>query len=614
MPSYSPVKFTEVESKQGFWAQRQQVNRRNTIPAIYNQLKKTGRLAAFKLKAPRGCHIFWDSDVAKWLEAACYSLARHPDPKLASLVEKTVDLVLSAQQKDGYLNTYFIAKEPKMRWKNLRDNHELYCAGHLMEAAAAHFQTTGNRRFVEAMARLADHISSRFGREKGKKRGYCGHEEIELALVKLYRATGEKRFLELSRYFLEERGHKPNYFDQEARARGEDPSTFWAKAEYYQANIPVRQQKKPTGHAVRAMYLYCGMTDLFNETGDKTLLSTLKRLWEHLTQRLMYVTGGIGSSSQNEGFTFDFDLPNENAYAETCATIGLVLWNHRLLQEECDSRYADVLELALYNGVLSGVSLDGKKFFYVNPLSSTGQHHRQDWFGCACCPPNVARAIEFLGEFIYSQSQQEAVVHLFADSTARLEVGGQQVILTQKTNYPWQGKVDITVQPDWPARFTLKIRKPGWSHEARVLLNGKNIKPKMERGYLAIDRKWEPGDKVSLDFPMTVERVYADPRVKSDIGRVALMRGPLVYCLEQADNGPDLETLTIPRKAKIKAVSGAGMVALQGEAIREYSGSGELYRREPGHNRTVRFKAVPYFSWDNRKGGEMIVWVRRENG
>ncbi|MDH7568643.1 MAG: glycoside hydrolase family 127 protein [Armatimonadota bacterium] len=623
----TPLPFTQVRIDDRFWSPRLRVNREKTLAHQYQQCKETGRIDAFRLDWRPGRepvpHIFWDSDVAKWVEAASYTLALHPDPHLENLLDEVVALIASAQQPDGYLNVHFTVVEPEKRWTNLRDWHELYCAGHLMEAAVAHYQATGKRTLLNALCRYADYIGTVFGTGPGQKRGYPGHEEIELALVKLFRVTGERRYLELSRYFVEERGRQPHYFDQEARARGEDPARFHGRDyRYNQSHLPVREQTEVVGHAVRAMYLYCAMADLAGELNDPTLLRACERLWESVTGRRMYVTGGIGSARANEGFTFDYDLPNESAYAETCAAIGLVFWAHRLLQLTADARYADVMERALYNGVLSGVSLDGERFFYVNPLASVGDHHRQPWFGCACCPPNVARLLASLGHYIYSRRDDDVAVHLYIQSSAQLTVGGGAATLTQSTEYPWEGRVCLAWRLERPARFAMLLRIPGWCREARLWVNGSAIplKDVVERGYARVAREWRDGDRVELDLPMRPERIYAHPAVRQNVGRVALQRGPLVYCLEEADHPVSVHRLLLPRNAPVKArfdnsVLG-GVVLLEGEgvALRENGWEGALYRATPPDASPCLLTAVPYFAWDNRAPGTMTVWIPEPTG
>jgi len=629
-----PVPLPRARITGGFWGERMEVNRTATIPAVYEHLKKTGRIDAFKLRwrpgMPDKPHVFWDSDVAKWVEAAAYSLIAHPEPGLRRRMDHVARLIAGAQQPDGYLNTHFTVVEPERRWTSLRDAHELYCAGHIIEAAVAHHLATRKPTLLDAARRCADYIGCVFGRGKGKLRGYPGHEEIELALVKLYRATGEERYLRLSEYFLNERGRRPHYFNREAKARGEDPRADRAGTyDYCQAHLPVREQKTAEGHAVRAMYLYCAMADLAAETGDRTLLAACKRLWRNLTERRMYVTGGVGSSSHGERFTCDYDLPNEAAYAETCAAIGLVFWAHRMLQLTADGRYADVMERALYNGVLSGVSLDGKRFFYTNPLALHPQFarfaqphvltQRADWFGCACCPPNITRLIASLPQYVWSEGRDAVHVHLFAEGTAEAHVRNQTVTISQATDYPWDGRVRIGVRPERAAKFTLAVRIPGWCRNARLAINGEAVplEPIVASGYARIRRLWHPDDTLALDMPMPVERVHAHPKVGSCAGRVALQRGPVVYCLEEADNGGDLNDVVLPPDAPLRAAHEAnllgGVTILSGRARRRRPGrGGPLYSREGLATEPEPVTAVPYYAWANRRPGEMLVWIREE--
>ncbi len=638
-PVMKAVPLSRVKVQGHFWGQWQEVIRTVTIPISYQRLKETGHIDAFRLKwklgTPNPPHVFWDSDVAKWVETAAFTLVTHPDAKLKQLVNETAELIASAQQRNGYLNTHFTVVEPDKRWINLRDNHELYCAGHLMEAAVAHYFATDNDILLTAIQKYADYIDSVFGLEEGKMRGYCGHEEIELALVKLYRLTAEKRYLQLAKYFIEQRGQIPDYFEDEARRRGESPKGYGdiiamargnacqpaapGSPMYYQNHLPVREQDEVVGHAVRALYLLSGMADVARETQDAKLFAACQRLWADVCERKMYVTGGLGPSHVNEGFTCAYDLPNETAYAETCAAVALIFFNHRMLQLDLDGRYADVAEQALFNGALSGISLDGTKFFYENPLAvlrPAKLRTRQDWFGCACCPNNISRLIASLGIYLYSEAQDGAAVHLYGTSEVLLTIGGQSVTLVQETNYPWDGKVVITMEPGHPAEFSLSLRWPGWCHAGTINVKGAKVPVKPEKGYVTIKRKWQEGDAVELNFEMPVRRVYAHPQVKADIGRVALARGPIIYCLEEEDNNPDLDALYLPRNAIFKyefegdVLGGVGIITSEALKYDIADAPNVLYRDDAGNFKKVTIRAVPYFAWANRQPGEMLVWLR----
>lgn len=634
----NPVPLQNVHLEGGFWGPRQEINRTVTLPIEYQQCKETGRIDVVKLSwkpgDPNPPHPFWDSDLAKWIEAVGYSLSLHPDPALEELVDAVIDDMAAAQQPDGYLNSYFTLVEPQNRWANLRDMHELYCAGHLIEGAIAYYLATGKRKLLDVMCRYADYIATVFGPGDGQKRGYPGHEELELALVKLYRVTGEERYLDLARFFIDERGTQPHYFDIEARERGDDP-TAWnhGRYEYNQSHLPVREQTTAKGHAVRAMYLYSGMADVAAETGDETLLAACERLWDNVTTRRMYITGGIGSASHGERFTYDYDLPNDTAYAETCAAIGLVFWAHRMVQLTGEARYADALERALYNGVLSGISLDGKRFFYANPLEVDPQAYtyradifgrsaltaeRQEWFGCACCPPNIARLLASLGDYVYSSGSGALYLHLYAAGKADLEIDGRPVTVRQETNYPWDGEIRIVVAPEAEQSFALCLRIPAWARSAEVRVNGQtvDIAPRMDRGYARIERVWHNGDVVELSLPMPVERIEAHPAVRVNAGRVALQRGPLVYCLEEVDNGANLPDIVLPKDASLNTEYDenllGGIVVIKAEGLRRPTDNwtNALYRPVESDAVPVSLTAVPYYAWGNRGPGEMLVWIR----
>ena len=623
-----PLALTDVKIGPGFWAKRCAANRRATIPHIYRMLDDTGRIEALKLEWRPGWsrrpHPFYDSDVAKWLEAASYSLATHPDPALRKQVDEVIALLRRAQQSDGYLNSHVTQVDPERRWTNLRDMHELYCAGHLMEAGAAHFQATGDRSLLGVVCRYADYIDSVFG--PGGRRGYPGHEEIELALVKLYRATGNQRYLTLAGHFVDARGEPPAFFDAEARARGEDARAGRRPNEYYQAHEPVRRQRVVVGHAVRAMYLYSAMADLAGETNDADLLGACERLWNNLTQRRMYITGGVGPTAANEGFNGDYNLPNDTAYAETCAAVGVVLWAQRMLNLSADARYADVMERALYNSVLSGISLDGRKFFYENPLAQypavTASRHggpgRQEFFVCACCPPNVARLIASIGGYAYSVGPKAVFVHLYVAGRATAEIAGRQITLTQQTDYPWGGQVRLTVKTDRAARFKLNLRIPSWCRKHTIKVNNSTVRAKAVKGYAAVSREWNDGDVVALALAMPVERVEANPRVPHNVGKVAIQRGPIVYCLEDADNAAAVHTILLPERARLSArfearlLGGVTVVEGRAVALSPARWGARLYRSAAkAATRPVRIRAIPYCFWANRRQGAMTVWLPR---
>ena len=625
-----PASLRSVRFTDGFWAQRQQILRQRTLPSQYEKLVETNRLNGLDPTWRPGDrtsrHIFWDSDIAKWTEAASCSLATHPDTQLEQQLSDVVDRLLALQGEDGYLNSWFQIVAPDERWSNLRDCHELYCAGHLMEAAVAHHEATGEDRFLRAMERYADYIADIFGREEGQKRGYPGHEETELALVRLAQATGNGRYLELARYFVDERGaSEPHYYDVEALARGEDPAKWrWQTPipyDYSQADRPVRELERATGHAVRAMYLYSGMTDLVARGADEALGLAVDRLWHNVVHTQMYVSGSVGASGEGEKFTNSYDLPSATSYCETCAAIGLVFWARRMADLYGIAEYADVMERALYNGVLCGLSLDGQRYFYVNPLASAGGHHRQDWFGCACCPPNVARLLASLGEYAYAEGD-EAWVHLYAAGEAELEAGTTRLRLRIETDYPWSGQVRIEVSPDREAEAALNLRIPGWCSNAVLRVNGKTEEGPLHEGrsgngYACLRRVWQEGDVVELDLDMPVERVYAHPEVRMAAGHVCLQRGPVVYCVEQVDNDTiPLERLGLPRDANLHAIHEpallGGVTVIEATGTRLDTGdwrNEQLYRTQPPRRESCAIRAIPYAMWDHREPGQMLVWL-----
>ncbi|WP_078394383.1 glycoside hydrolase family 127 protein [Shouchella patagoniensis] len=598
--------------------------------AVPSHAIKNFRIAAGEEDGEFQGFVFQDSDVAKWIEAVAYTLAERPDKALESSCDELIRLIGKAQQPDGYLNTYYTIKAPGKRWTNLRDNHELYVAGHFIEAAVAYYEVTGKTSLLDAMCKFADYIAQVFGSKQGQLQGYDGHQEIELALLKLYRVTNVERYLRLSQFFIEARGKQPHFFDKEAKNRGEKEG-FWFNNSYRysQSHIPVREQQTAVGHAVRAVYMYTAMTDLAMETRDESLAETCRTLWNNVVNRQMYVTAGVGSAEYGEAFSFDYDLPNDLAYTETCASIGLVFWAKKMLELEADSRYADVMERALYNGTISGMELDGTKFFYVNPLEvwPKAAHHRHDlkhvkpnrqpWFGCACCPPNIARLIAAIGSYIYSATERTGYVHLYIGSETSLDIGGQLVELVQRSHFPWKGDVHIDVNVEKNALFTLSFRVPGWARNYQITVNGEKVVARIEKGYASIEREWQSGDQIKLSFPMEVERIHAHPKARANAGKVALQYGPIVYCVEEVDNGGGIHRLAVKTSEAIEASYQEnilyGVNILTGKALRlEDPVEEQLYvREEEIESYEVPFTAIPYYAWANRGEGEMAVWLRK---
>lgn len=625
-----PVDHSSVSFDGGFWKSWSDTVRDVTIPTQHKRLEEEGFLEVLDFDKPAGplarpiqpsglsMQHFFDSDFGKWIEAASYTLKKHPNPDVEAKIDAIVDKLEQGQMADGYLNSWFIRREPQNRWTNLRDLHEMYSMGHLLEGAVAYFEATGKRKFLDAMIRAVDHIADTFGTEPGKLRGYDAHEEIELALVKLYRVTKDPRHLKLATYFVDERGQMPSYYDEEARKRGDDPAKYvYQTYAYSQAHMPVREQTQVVGHAVRAMYLFSAMADLAYENDDQSLKDACDSLFDNLTGRQLYVTGGLGPSASNEGFTREYDLPNETAYAETCAAVALGFWSHRMAQIDLDSKFTDALETVLFNGALSGISRDGEHYFYENALESHGQHRRWKWHYCPCCPTNIARFIASLGQYFYSANEDTLAVHLYGENSSELTIGDSFLRLRQQTAYPWDGDIKLSIGLSATSTFTLKLRLPGWCRSSKVSINGESvdITSSIEKGYVSISRAWKDGDEIRLSFDMPVERLYANPAVGEDAGRVALRRGPVVYCVEQADLGSEPQQLRLTPQASITSRFDAdflgGATVLEGDALEADTSSWKatLYRTAPAELKNRSFKAIPYHLWANRDEGAMQVWL-----
>lgn len=589
------------------------------------------KVAAGMEQGEFGGMCFQDSDVAKWLEGVAYYLETNPDPALEKTADEAIEIIGKAQQEDGYLNTYFTLAEPGKRWSSLRDRHELYCAGHFIEAAVAYYNATGKDRLLKIICRYVDLICDTFGEEEGKIPGYPGHPEIELALVKLYHVTGERRYLDLAKFFVDERGKEPLYFDIEKNRPGYtsafDPRIF--NHTYYQVHAPVREQDTAEGHAVRNTYLFTGVADVAYETGDESLLKACETVFDNIVQKRMYLTGSIGSAAAGERFSADYDLPNHSNYSESCASVALAMFAKRMLEIKRDAKYADVMENALYNTVLAGISLEGNRFFYVNPLEvvpeiadkSTDLEHvkteRQKWFGCACCPPNIIRTLASMGQYLYSADDDNLFVNLYVSNEAACKIGERDVTVAVKTRYPYDSGVEIRVKTDSDAPFTLALRLPGHAFLNRIVVDGAPAHEVLEKGYIKLKRNWKGESVVQILFDLPVQRIYANPKVRADIGKVALVKGPAVYCLEEADNGENLGAFELPDDAVLREeydetlFGGTMTITAEGFKVAD-DGDSSLYRVTPPRKERAEMKFIPYCYWNNRGKGEMLVWIRRE--
>lgn len=635
------INFSDVEIDDKFWSPWIETNREVTLGYQYDQLEETGTLENFRrVSAGKsgGFQGMWfqDSDAYKWIEGASYVLANHDDEELQSNVGEVIDLIAAAQEEDGYLDTYFSLMEPDNRWTNLHMMHELYCAGHLIEAAVAHHCATDDNSLLDVATALADHVDRVFGDEV---EGVPGHEEIELALIRLYRVTGEDRYLDRAKYFVDLRGtdddrlawelSHPNdiggheYDDGTLVPEVGDTGNVYLDEEdgeydgqYAQAHRPLREQEKVEGHSVRAMYLFTAAADLAIEMGDASLVGPLERLWKNMTTKRMYITGGIGPEHYHEGFTVDYDLRNEG-YAETCAAVGSIFWNRRMFELTGEAKYADLIERTLYNGFLSGVSADGTAFFYENPLESGGDHHRKGWFTPACCPPNVARLLASLGGYIYARDDDGVYVNQYVSSTVTTDIDGTEATLTQESSLPWDGSIDLIVDASGAHELSVFLRIPEWAQDVEVEVNG-NAVTTGEGSYIELRRKWND-DEVTVSFRQSVERMVAHPNVTADTGRMALTRGPLIYCAEDVDNQRPVHQYTVSVDADFETsrddlLNGleTEIVTLDGPAhiptLDDWEG--QLY--QPAGETDIEettLTAVPYFVWDNRESGAMQVWL-----
>lgn len=580
------IDFSHVKINDNFWSPRLSKHVSATLPVCIDQIEnQTGRIRNFENAAKgEGEHsgiFFDDSDVYKALEGMAYSLINNPDPELEKKADEWIDKFATAQQPDGYINTFYTLTGLDKRWTNM-DKHEMYCAGHMIEAGVAYYQATGKRKLLDVCIRMTDHMMSQFG--PGKRHWVPGHEEIELALVKLYQTTQEQKYLDFAYWLLEERGHGHGTMGDEGK---------WDPV-YYQDIVPVRQLTDISGHAVRCMYLYCGMADVAALKNDTGYIAAIDRLWDDVVHRNMYITGGIGSSRDNEGFTEDYDLPNLDAYCETCASVGMVLWNQRMNQLTGDSKYIDILERSLYNGALAGISLGGDRFFYVNPLESKGDHHRQEWYGCACCPSQLSRFLPSIGNYIYASSDDALWVNLYIGNTGQIRIGETDILLTQETDYPWDGSVKLTISTSQPLEKEIRLRIPNWCKTYDLSINGKRINVSEEKGY-AVIKDWKSQDVIALDMDMPVEIVAADPHVKENFGKRAIQRGPLVYCMEEIDNPEYFDQIQLSPSTTFQTAFVSDIL------------NGIKTIKTNGRAQSATF--IPYYAWDNRKAGKMRVWI-----
>jgi len=609
------VAFTDVVIADEFWAPRMETNRKVTVPYDFKKCEETGRIDNFAkasglLEGKFEGIYFNDSDLYKVIEGAAYSLKSHPDPELEKYVDGVIEKIAEAQWEDGYLYTFYSLPErqPEKRWADVRNKHELYCAGHFFEGAVAYYQATGKRKILDVAIRLADYIDSVFGPDK--KHDVPGHEEIEMGLVKLYRVTGDEKYLKLAKFFIDERG------------QSERREIY---GDYCQDHKPVIEQDAAVGHAVRAGYLYSGMADVAALTGDNGYVEALERIWWDVVSKKLYITGGVGARRGGESFGEDYELPNKTAYCETCAAIANAMWNHRMFLLGGDAKYIDVLERVIYNGFLSGISLSGDEFFYPNPLASDGDYERSPWFGCACCPTNIVRFMPSLPGYAYAQQGNVLYVNLFIGGSATIKMANNTVRLEQKTRYPWDGQVKLTVEPERSKEFTICVRIPGWaqnepvpsdlyrflnesSENVTLKVNGKSLDLNIDKGFASISRRWEKGDCIELNVPMPIRRVVSHDNIKDNAGRIAVQRGPVVYCFEGVDNPQGVAKLALQANARLRTEYHGDLLG----GIVTVKGQGRIQQPQQESKmvlNSIEVVAIPYYAWAHRGKSEMAVWL-----
>lgn len=597
------------------------------LPSDKSNAIENLKIAAGKSEGEHYGWRFQDTDVYKWLEAVAYSLKHESDNELETLADTVVDLIGQAQEQDGYLNTYYQLKAPHLKFKRLFESHEHYCAGHLIEAAVAYYEITGKEKLLQIACKFADCIDQHFGPEEGKIQGADGHQELELALVKLYNCTKEEKYLKLSEYFLTIRGQDPEFYQKQLLENIESGDSQGApphiNPEYLQAHQPPIEQTTAVGHAVRLGYMVTGMAEVAYHTGNQELFTACQKIWKNIVERRMYVTGGIGSTVHGEAFTLDYDLPNDTMYCETCAAISLMYFAHSMLKHESHSQYADILERALYNNVLSGMSFDGKKYFYVNPLeshpatnlSNPGKGHvkstRPDWFGCACCPPNLARTISSIDKYIYTFNNQAIYTHLYLNHTMKIS----NLTLAQEIDYGTQAKLSVNITVSTSTPKALYFRIPNWTKTYRVYLNQKELNQvPVEQGYLKLEKVWQGTEQLEIHFEMPILQITTHPKVRGNIGKRCIQRGPFIYCLEEADNGPDLASIHLTKNPEFSVKPHPeliGIPALEGNAEKLIiTDNTQLYNYDvaPVYE-PIKITMIPYYAWANRSVGEMQVWI-----